>query len=168
MCEPVTLSYIGLGLAAVSGAAQYEGQRKSASQQADGLRKQQLLEQNDLIRQQQQIDAATRQQMSEASKAALRDMDLFGVVAGEYGGGRSVDRIAAIGDVNRGEQLATIAANRDNSQVENRFQSLATATATNSRLSSIQRPSLIETGLRIGGAAVNARQSQLAAQRPKS
>lgn len=155
MClDPGTLALISAGISGTSAVVGYEAQRRAAASQAEAIRQEQALRQNDLARQRAQIDAQARQQMNEASKAALKDLALFETLAGEYGGGKTTQRAISIADVQRGDQLATIATNRDNAQVENSFQSLATKTAAEGRMAQIQQPSLFETALRIGGAAV--------------
>lgn len=168
MCDPVSISYAVLAITAVSTAAQYENQRKSASQTGDRLKKQEELRQNDLTRQQAQIDASARQQMNDASKAALADLAMFEVTAGEYGGGKTADRTATVSSIQRGENLATINENRSGAQVENRFSSYATTAATNGRLASINQPSLLEAGLKIAGAGLNTYSTVDAAKRAKA
>lgn len=156
MCEPTTLLAISLALTAASGAASYDQGRSNANKQTDALNKQADLQANDLARARDQQSEAAAQQMNESARKAFHDTSLFDAVAGEYGGGNTADRTRTIGEIQQGEQLATIAGNARTAQSETSFQQLATLSQANSRMASIQRPSLFGTALQIGGAAVSA------------
>lgn len=150
---PVAMLIISAAGAVASAAAQ----KQQADQQQAATERQENLQQQDLVRQQQQIDQQTRQAMNGQARQAMHDMALFDTVTGEYGGGNSADRARAVSMVQNGENLATIASNRDDAQVENRFDSLAVRSGANARLASIQQPSWVETGLRIGSSYANYR-----------
>jgi hypothetical protein len=154
MCEPTTLTM--LGIAIVGAFAANDQQRASSNRAADATKAQNDLVQNDLARQTEQQDAAGRAQMNDANRKALHDSALFDAVAGEYGGGNSVDRARAVGGLQQSEQLATIASNTRTAQGETAFQSLATMVNAQGRLNSLQYPSWIGTGLQIAGAGANA------------
>ena len=94
--------------------------------------------------------------MNAAARKALQDAALFDVVAGEYGGGNSIDRARTIGNLQANETLATIAANARNAQSETGFRRLATLDQTQAKLAAINRPSVLGTALKIGGAAAGA------------
>lgn len=151
MCEPSVL----LALQVAQAGASYESQRQTASASADAIRKSTAMAQADLVRQQSQIDAQARQQLNAHARQAARDMALFDVVTGEFGGGNSASRARAVSEVQQGEDQSTIATNRDNAQMENRFASLATKARADGQLASIRQPSLFETGLSIASAALD-------------
>lgn len=150
MCDPVSIS---LGLSAATAVTSYAGMSASAEGQGEAVKRASQLQQMDLERQAGQQREAAAQQVNEQARAAQRDAALFDVIAGEYGGGNTADRTAAVARVQQGENLATMGRNAELASQENRFASLATTSAANARLASIQRPSLIGTALQIGGAA---------------
>ena len=156
MCEPTTIAVMSLALATASAGAQYENTRKTASQTADNANRAAESAQADLNRQQQQTDAATAQQMNEAARKAQKDSALFDVVAGEYGGGNSVDRARTIGNLQTNENLATMTSNARTGAAENGFSQLATIAQAKARLAAINQPSMLGTALQIGGAATSA------------
>jgi hypothetical protein len=143
-------------LAAGSAVAQNEQARSTGNKMAEAAKRENELIQGDLTRQASQQDAAARAEMNAANRKAMSDAALFDVVAGEYGGGNSVDRARSIGNLQSNENLATIAANARNAQGEIGFNRLSTLDRTNSRLAAINRGSTLGTALQIGGAAVNA------------
>lgn len=159
MCDPTGTSYLYIAsavLAAGSAVAQHEQARNQGNKMADAAKRENELIQADLDRQASQQDAAARAEMNEANRKALRDTALFDVVAGEYGGGASVDRARTIGNLQSSENLATISANARNAQGETGFRRLASLGSTQSRLAAINRPSILGTALQIGGAGLNA------------
>lgn len=151
MCSPLAALAV---LQVAQAGASYEAQRQTASAQADSIRRASASAQTDLQRQQSQIDAQAAQQINAQARQAQKDMALFDVVTGEFGGGGSATRARTVAEVQRGENLSTIATNRDNAQMESHFASLATADRANSQLASIHQPSLFETGLDIASAAL--------------
>jgi hypothetical protein len=148
---PVAMLIVSIASAVASAAAQ----KQQAVNQERGLRAQAAQQQNDLNRQQDQIDQQASQAMNEQARKAMHDMALFDTVTGEYGGGHSTDRASAVSMVQNGENLATLDGNRKGAVMENRFESLAVKSAAQARMASIQQPSWIETGLKIGSSYVN-------------
>lgn len=156
MCEPTTIALAGLALSAATTAAAYVQADENADRQQEALDKAEALNQMDLSRQRDQQAQAGAQQMNEAARQASKDMALFDVYAGEFGGGNSVDRAGTVKSVQNGEALATINQNIKTGMSENAFASAASVQQTNSRLASIQRPSAIGTTLQIGAQGLNA------------
>ena len=156
MCEPTTLAYIAFAAAAAGAVAQHDQARSTGNKMADAAKRENELIQADLTRQSDQQDAAARAEMNAANRKAMQDAALFDVVAGEYGGGNSVDRARTLGNLQANENLATIAANARTGQSETGFRRLATLDQAQAKLAGINRPSVLGTALQIGGAAVNA------------
>lgn len=156
MCEPTTLTLVSLGISAASAVAAHQQQSGQAKNQQAAIEREARLQQADLVRQRdQQFDAANAE-MNEHARQAMQEMAMFDVVAGEYGGGNSVDRARTVGDVQNGEQLATISHNASIASGESSFRSLSVREQALSRIGAIQRPSNLGTALQIGSAAVNA------------
>jgi hypothetical protein len=156
MCEPTTLALISIGLTAASGVAGYQMQSKAAKQQEASIRADEALQQNDLARQRDQQHEAAAAQMNEQARAAQREMALFDVVSGEYGGGNTDTRGRAVASLQDSEQLATLADNAQTAFGENSFASMASSSRAQSRIAGIQRPSAFGTALQIGAAGLNA------------
>ncbi len=154
MCEPVEIGYLAVAVA--SAVVGYTENRQTAKRQDNAVRTNAEMEQMDLNRQADQMNEAARGQMNTAARKATHDQALFDVVAGEYGGGNSVDRARTIGDIQSNENLSTIALNSQNSASENGFAQLATTTQANAKLAAINQPSGWGTALQIGGAATKA------------
>jgi len=83
-------------------------------------------------------------------------MATLDAIAGEYGGGASVDRSRAVMGIQSSEELATIASNAKGKLNESAAAGYARNARAASQLRSIQRPSLAATGLQIGAAALDA------------
>jgi len=153
MCEPTT---IALAITAVSAAVSYQQQGQAAKRQSENIQRTNDLQQMDLARQHQQQTEAEAEQMNQANRQATQSKALFDAVAGEYGGGNTVDRTESIANVQANENLATMKRNADNASNENSFAQLATTSQANAKLSTINTPSLLGTALQIGGATANA------------
>lgn len=162
MCEPTTIAL--LVIAAASAAHAHETTRRTANITKDGLKREEDLQQADLARQRDQQFAADAAETNAHAKQAAKESALFDVVAGEYGGGNSVDRARTIGSINTGEQLATLANNSQTGMRENSFRSFSLAEQATSRLNSIQMPSKVGTGLQIVSAGISAYSTQQANQ----
>jgi hypothetical protein len=152
MCGPLIVPLVQLGITAVSAAAAYEGARKNASAQADAVNKSAISTQMDIQRQADQQTEAAMQQMNEHARAAARDSALFSTITGEYGGGNTADRGAAVQGIQQDERLASLARNSDMASQELATASMANKDNANARLASIQQPSALGTALQIGGA----------------
>lgn len=154
MCEPTSLAM--LAIAAVSAVSAHQQQSQMVESQTEAINREQKLQENDLARQQEQQNAAATAQMNEQARRAQKDMALFEVVTGEYGGGNSANRAGAVSTIQNGEALATIAQNANTAQGETSFRTLAASSQAQSRLASLQRPSNLGTALRIGAAGLGA------------
>lgn len=147
----LTLMKVSAGISAASALASYAQGTATAKAQTEAVKRNADLQQADLDRQAGEQREAEAAQMNEQARSARKDMALFDAVAGEYGGGVSVDRASAAMGIQQGEGTATLAKNSDNAGRQNSMTSLALQARTGSQLASISRPSLIGTALTIGG-----------------
>lgn len=153
MCEASTLMLTSLALTAASGAAAYRQQSNTAKQQANAVETERALQQNDLVRQQDQQTRAASQEMNEQARQSLADAALFEVITGEYGGGNTANRGMAVMGIQQGEQQAVIGSNARTAAGETGFRSLAVQQQASSRIASISRPSAFGSLLTIASSA---------------
>jgi hypothetical protein len=103
--------------------------------------------------QQKQIDANAADQMSDRAREALIERGRLRVMSAESGlQGNSTNQIERQSMFDEGFDMARIEGNRKNSQQQAYADARAGRAANQSRINSIQRPSLIGTGLQIAGA----------------
>lgn len=152
MCEPTTLMMASLAISAASAGVQYDTGRKTANTQADAIKRNDELQALDSARQQSQIAAQGAEDMNQAARAAHADLASLDAIAGEYGGGNSVDRARSVIGVQAGESAATVSANARGSLNESAAAAYAGHSRNLSQIGAIQRPSLALAGLQIGGA----------------
>lgn len=147
----LTLMKVSAAMSAATAVASYAQGNAVADAQEQAIKQNAALQQADLDRQAGEQREADASQMNEQARAAMKDMALFDVVAGEFGGGVSSDRASASMGIQQGEATATLAKNSDNVARQGSMTSLALQARTGSQLASISRPSLIGTALSIGG-----------------
>lgn len=155
MCEPTTIAYATLALATVSAGVQYDQGRRTANQQRDAIKRNEELQAMDAARQQSQLAAQGAEEMNAAQRQAMADMATLDAIAGEYGGGNTVNRTATVQGIQAGEQLATIRSNARTGLNEAAAGAFAARERSMSQLRNVQGPSLFGTALQIGGAALN-------------
>lgn len=157
MCEPSTaLMAASLALSAVSAGASYDSGRKTANQQADAIKTANDLQALDTAREQSQLAQQGAEQTNDAERRSQAYLATLDAIAGEYGGGASVDRGRAVAGIQASEEMATIASNAKGKLNESSASAFARNVRTSAQLRAIQRPSLAATGLQIGGAALDA------------
>ena len=157
MCEPTTiLMATSLAVSAIGAGVSYDSGRKSANQQADAIKTANDLQALDTAREQSQLAQEGAEQMNDAQRRSVAHMATLDAIAGEYGGGASVDRSGAVMGIQSSEELATIASNAKSKLNESAAAGYARNARAASQLKSIQRPSLAATGLQIGAAALDA------------
>lgn len=152
MCDATTAALV---ISAIGTGASMEAQRKSSSQRGHALEVQNDLIQADLDRQGQQQYESAQAAAQAASQKARKDQALFDVVAGEYGGGNSTDRIRTVGAVQTSEELATIQKNSRLQTQETGFASIAATRNAQASIGTLQGPSLMGSALQIGKAYVD-------------
>lgn len=153
MCEPTTIAAAGLALSAASTAASLENQRRQASITATNARLAQQRAAMDEARQSQQIARQGQQQANELARQQTAKMALFDVAVGEFGGGHSLDRAAAVATLGNQEALATLQANETGAQAETAFAGATRAFNTEQRLASINGPDYAGALLTLGSQA---------------
>lgn len=158
---------MSLAISAVTAAKAHDDGRRNANTQSDALKEAAYLEGNDLQRQQSQEASAAADQMNEHAQAASADMAHAQTIAGEYGGGNTIERGLAVLGAQQSGDLATVAANAGKVGEQTRFDALASNRRAASRLASIQRPSAFGTALTIGAAAVNSYATAKSLEKPK-
>lgn len=156
MCDPVSMSIAAFGLTAGTTVMQHQAGVRAAEKQGEALVKADALRQSDLERQLNQQQAQGAEEMNAAHRAALSDNATLDALAGEYGGGATVDRARAVGGLQQGETLATISANSRNGLAETGYTSISSRQNTLSQLRAIQAPSQVGTALAIASNGVNA------------
>ena len=157
MCEPTTLLMMSLAISAASAGMSYVQGEKNADTQTENLQRAQDQQIGQLNLQQHQADQQAGEQMSDRALEALKETGRLTTIAGESGGGgASNGRIVNEAGFNATHDIATIEANRLNGGAQRNMDAQGVRSSTQSALNSIQRPSLIGTGLQIGGAAVGA------------
>ena len=143
-------------ISAASAAYQYNQGSKAAKTQARNITMDNARKSMDTARAQDQHARSGAETLNEASRRAAHDSALFQAVAGEFGGGATSDRGAAVMDVQQGENLASLEANAMTGLSELGFQQVAQTDIANERLAAIARPSALGTALAIGASAAGA------------
>lgn len=139
-----------------------------ASKQARAVEKASQQRENDRKRQQDEAFRQGTAQVNEESRRAREDMALFDTLAGEFGGGRSVDRVRTIANVQNSERMATLGNNSRLQLAQIGFDGLANEARTNSQLAAIDRPSVLGSALTIGNAYMQDKRYQDRTQKPQS
>lgn len=156
MClDPATLSALTLAAQATGAVGTLVVANDSAKKQGAAIAEEAASAQEDLRRRQQQEQEAAAQAINEEARAAMKDRALFDALSGEMGGGNSVDRARAAGEVQTGERLATTARNGQLATTETAFRSAAVNRSANSQLASLQGGSVLGTALKLGSAALD-------------
>lgn len=108
-------------------------------------------------RQQQQTGAVAAQQMSERAREAMIERGRLRAITAESGlAGVSTDRLEAQSRFNEGYDLATIEANRSNQAQQLYEEAKGLRARSQSQANSLNRPSLIGSGLQIVGSIAGA------------
>lgn len=154
MClDPITLAAISAGITATTAVVSHNAQSDAAEQQGKALQQQRDAENMDNER------AATQERERAAAEAnayasqANKEMAAFDAMTGEYGGnGRGMSTLG----IQQGQDLATIQSNSLKGQAEIGFSDMASANKRTQGMAAINKPSILQTGLTIAGAGVNA------------
>jgi hypothetical protein len=162
MCEPVTLTATTLAIASAATAAAgsvatYVAQSQAASRQTNAAQTAYDASITQIKNQQVEDSQAASAQMSERARQAMVETGHLQALSAESGtnGGGSNDRVTNEANFNAGTDIATMqntAASQQRALADQARGSFATASQ---RMSSIQQPSLIGTGLAIAGAGLS-------------
>lgn len=164
MCEPTTLTALAAFAAeaapyvAVAGAvAGYAQAQNQAEKQEAGIRQGYAANLNQLQVQQTQINQQATDKASAASLEALRETGRLRAIGGDAGAlGSSFDRQTNEVEMNTGQNIAAIEANRVSAASQSSAEGAAAQARATLQLNSIKQPSLIGTGLQIAGVGMDA------------
>lgn len=153
MCVPAAaVPLIQAGFAAASTVMAYQGQQRAASAQAEAANSAHNASMMQLEEQRRQVNMQTSQEMSERGRQALMERGRLRAAAAEGGvGGNSISRIFGANEFNYGQDLAMMQVNNRNVMRQSAAEASGIAAQTQSRLNSIERPSLLNAGLQIAG-----------------
>lgn len=150
-------SQLMLGAQVATSVLGFVQQRGAADAQAAAIQANHEQQMRAYEEQQRQNNAAAAQQMSERAREAMIERARLRVIAGESGlAGISTDRIENQSRFNEGYDIASIEANRSNSAAQLYNEARGLRAQSQSRLNSINRPSLLGSGLQIIGAVAGA------------
>lgn len=152
--DPVTWIML---ISAILGAVQ---QQEQADATEASMQRAAALKENDRRRQQDEAFQAATQETNELARQAQADMALFDTIAGEYGGGNTVDRARTVQGIQTAERYATVASNARSGFSQLGFEGLMNVERTRTQLNGIQRPSLAGTALQIGSIYYGGQQRQ--------
>lgn len=156
MCEPTTLLAISAGISALSATAGHMAQSRQAKAEEQAATESYNSDQAQLAERYNQQNQELNQQQTERTRAAMVERGRLNAAYGEGGVvGGSLDRIMNQNEFNLGQDLATMNANRDNLTRQTRMDGTGLRANAQSRMNQIKRPSFIDTGLKIAGAAVD-------------
>jgi hypothetical protein len=163
MCEPISaitatqLAIASFAASAAGSIATYAAQSSSASRQTDAAQAAYDSSVTQLRNQQVESSQAASAQMSERARQALVETGHLQALANESGtnGGGSNDRVTNEAAFNAGTDIATMENTAASQQRSLADQARGTYATAQQRMSSIQQPSLIGTGLQIAGAGLS-------------
>lgn len=152
MCNPLLAM---VAIQAASSAAQYEGQRRSASMQTDAIKAGAAENDNALLIQQDQLNTQASQEISERALQAQRERGRIAAIFADSGGGGVSDgRVLTETEMDFSRDAATIEANRSQRTTQIQNQRRSGVMQANNQLAAIERPSLLGAGLKIASTAV--------------
>lgn len=169
MCEPVTIMGTTIGVAtqlaaasaavsSVASIASFAAQSQSADRQSAAAQAAYDSQVTQVRNEQTQSAQAAGAQMSERARQAMIETGHLQALSNESGtnGGGSNDRVTNEANFNGGTDIATLQANAESQQRQLSMQANGAYSQAAQRMSSIQQPSLIGTGLQIAGAGLSA------------
>lgn len=161
MCNPAAAM---LAISAVSAAASYEQQQKSANQQQAIINAGDALEKGRLRTQMEQQNENAQEQQGSRTLEAIKEEGRLRAIGAETGlFGTSYDRSAQMVENSRDTDLAAIETSRLRANDQTGAEARAQSIQTRNQMNGIRRPSRIGTGLQIAGAGAS-----YAAQQPTS
>lgn len=162
MCEPLTISATTLAIASAATAAagsvaSYVAQSQSASRQTDAAQAAYDSSVVQIKNQQVEASQAASAQMSERARQAMVETGHLQALSNESGtnGGGSNDRVTNEANFNAGTDIATMQNTASSQQRSLADQARGAYSTASQRMSSIQQPSLIGTGLQIAGSTLS-------------
>jgi len=155
MCLPVPV--LMLLASSASAIAQHQAASDAADNQAKAIQQTRDLERMDATRQQQLAYEAAAGEANAHAMQANKDMASFEALAGESGGGLSMTRGLTTMGIQNGQDMATLASNSRTKGGDIAMGDIASGVRATSSMASVQRPSSLQTGLTIAGAAMKYR-----------
>jgi hypothetical protein len=150
MCIPAAAA--GLIISTVSAAVSYVQQDRTARQHTRAIYEADRANLDSSLEQERQVNSQATDQKSQRTREAMIERGRLRVIAAESGLEGGLDRIERASMFNEGYDIASIESNRMNAVAQVRAERAAGRTLTGIRLASVQRPSLVGTGLQVAGA----------------
>lgn len=167
MCDGFSeASMVMMAIAAASAAAGAEQQHEMANRQENAAQAAYDADANQTRAIQAQQTASATEQMSERARQAMVETGHLQALAADSGtnGGGSNDRVTNEANFNAGQDIAAMQANASSAQRQLVSQLNGSYAQAQSRVASVQQPSLIGTGLQIAGGSMSAYNSGQAAK----
>jgi hypothetical protein len=168
MCEPISLGTLGTitatqlavasaATSALGSIATFAVQSQNADRQASAAQSAYDSSVVQIKNQQVEQSQAASAQMSERARQALVETSHLQALSNESGtnGGGSNDRVTNEANFNAGTDIATMENSASSQQRSLAGQAQGAYSTASQRMSSIQQPSLIGTGLQIAGAGLS-------------
>jgi hypothetical protein len=170
MCEPTTimLAMTAATTAVSAGSAimEHDAQRRAANTQADMVRENYAYTDSSFQLQQHQVNQQTSQQMSERAREA---MVARGSLRAMLGGGNNVGaRILGEQDYREATDMATLESNRENSVQQIQRDKAGALRGASQEMKTIRYPSMLGTGLKLVGAALDGANTYNSFKGPKN
>jgi hypothetical protein len=148
MCNPAAL----IGMQVAGSVMQYQGQKSQATAVQQANEQNYATQMEAVPEQYRQNDAQAANDMAERARQALIERGRLSVLGGESGlSGVSTQRLLHESAFTEGTDISTIDQNRVNTNNQIYAEAKGARATTQSRIASINRPSLIGTGLQIAG-----------------
>lgn len=130
----------------------YAGQKQQAKAQENAIRANDAQQMQTMEVQQWQARGAASEQMSERAKAAATERARLTVLSAESGlAGANTDRMFNESAFNAGQDITSIQRNARNTQQQQELEKKSLRTQNEGKFNTIQRPSILGTGLQIAG-----------------
>lgn len=144
--DPLSWAYLIMAIVSTYAA------QDAADTQTKAIERASALKENDRKRQEDEAFRQGAALQNEHARQGASDMALFDVMAGEFGGGRSIERARAVGELQADERTATLGNDSRLALTRLGFDGLANKAQSDSQLSAINRPSLLSSAMTIGSA----------------
>lgn len=130
----------------------YASQKKNAAAQQRAIEQADVVNQESYLREEAQAGAQATDRLGVRARDAMIERGKIAAVLAEsgLGGGVTADRITNESRFTEGTDVGAINSNRDATIAQLKAEARGATAGANSRLATIQQPSLIGTGLQIG------------------
>lgn len=138
-------------ISVVSSIAGFLGQQQQASSQESALRSQERQNQLALRERAEELNLQASEDQAEAAREAMIERARLRVIGAERGGGNTSARIIREAGFQEGLQTVAIESNLETNLSQLDREARGSTSRSNAQIASISRPSLLSTGLQIGG-----------------